>query len=239
MNQFSEDKKHKIIISGSSWGCGEWDKGDVINHKGLEQYFIDDGFTVVNASVGGHSNKQSILAISDIIPTNQDIVLWIQSDPVSELRPFTSLTDRIKKSRGIANLKKDLLNEQYSDLSAMASRFDIVVYAIGGREDLNLELLKQYHKIVPCVESWVRLLIGHMEKYVDMFPQGTYNDWTIRDIRLQDLDSSLAEQVINEIWQLDQNLHIYKEAIFNPDGRHPNRLGHKILFDYLIKELKL
>jgi len=30
-----------------------------------------------------------------------------------------------------------------------------------------------------------------------------------------------------------------KELIFHPDGLHPNREGHKILFDYIVKELNL
>jgi hypothetical protein len=40
--------KPTIFILGDSWGCGEWTINHSIEHLGLEQFFNDDGYTVIN-----------------------------------------------------------------------------------------------------------------------------------------------------------------------------------------------
>ena len=41
-----------IIITGCSWGCGEWNHGDIA-HGGLAEYLTQDGYNVVNLSEPG------------------------------------------------------------------------------------------------------------------------------------------------------------------------------------------
>jgi hypothetical protein len=90
----SESIRPKIFISGDSWGCGEWTYFtppimSTVAHKGLEQYFIDDNYTVFNSSKGGSSNEFSIVRLSKDLQeyySSGDIILWIQSDPIRDLR---------------------------------------------------------------------------------------------------------------------------------------------------------
>lgn len=60
----------KILITGDSWGCGEWDGLNVdyrVTHSGIEQYLRDDGYTVENVSRGGYNNLESLEAINGCV----------------------------------------------------------------------------------------------------------------------------------------------------------------------------
>ena len=78
----------KIFIGGDSWGCGEWTE-QTVSHKGVEQYFINDNYTVFNSSEGGSSNKFSIDRLDKDLRDyyiSGDIIIWIQTDPIRDLR---------------------------------------------------------------------------------------------------------------------------------------------------------
>ena len=58
----------RILITGDSWGCGEWDGLNVdyrVTHAGIEQYLRDDGYDVENISIGGNNNLMSYHLIND------------------------------------------------------------------------------------------------------------------------------------------------------------------------------
>ena len=65
----------QILLGGDSWACGEWARpegapGHVpveIVHRGIEQYFIDDGFGVVNTAEGGSSNKSAVERLAAVV----------------------------------------------------------------------------------------------------------------------------------------------------------------------------
>jgi len=76
----------KIIIAGDSWGIGEWTDGQR-THRGLEQYLLDDGHSVINLSRGGMSNMSIIDALEQGLKEHKDAdrVIWFQTDPMREL----------------------------------------------------------------------------------------------------------------------------------------------------------
>jgi hypothetical protein len=245
MNQSSEDKKPKIFIGGDSWGCGEWDINNLggydVTHKGLEQYFLDLGYTVLNSSKPSGSNKESIKKLSHslIDYVKNDLIFWIQTDSIRDLKPYSTLTEDIVSSGGLDILLNTALDQNYLNLNSIAQKLDLKIYLIGGMQDLNLNNLKKYSNLIPIMPSWVHLLAGHFTEYKDLFPQHTATDSLIRYIDKKLMSTELFYQTIDILYAIDQNLKIFREEIFHPDGRHPNRDGHKILFDYLIKELKL
>jgi hypothetical protein len=83
-----------ILIGGDSWGCGEWawlsKRKYGVSHLGLEQYLVDDGFSVVNCSEGGSSNRNSIDRVARQLELgNYDHIIWFQSDPLRDLKYTT------------------------------------------------------------------------------------------------------------------------------------------------------
>jgi hypothetical protein len=248
----------KIFITGCSWGCGEWKfigeylMSDEILHRGLEQYFNDSGYQVVNVSQSGSGNRLSVdrleTALADQFVTG-DIILFIQSDPIRDFRPDNSytlppvtkvLTDRLFIAGSLQKLHEELFNEQYKRLDVLASKYN-TIHLIGGLFNIH-DTAGQYKNLNLLVKSWVHLLIGHMPEYAHTSSSnfGISNcTWNVNSIKLHEYDLPLAGNLIEEISDFFKNYDVLREDIFHPDGLHPNRQGHKILFDYIIKELHL
>ena len=241
-----------IIIAGDSWGCGEWSTsgngqpGRVL-HKGLEQYFIDVGKQVYNCATGGFSNTNSIDALREALLTQPpSTVFWIQSDPIRDLRPFwrlpesetpyKNLTEEIAKHNGFESLCRSLISKHYQALNELG----VEIHLIGGKRDIDVDLLEGLNNLKPTVPSWTHLLVGHIEKYQNLFPVSTMSDYTVANIDLESYNIELRHRVVDEMHRASLCWGIYDEQmIFHPDGQHPNREGHRVLFDYIVKELNL
>jgi lysophospholipase L1-like esterase len=89
--------------------------------------------------------------------------------------------------------------------------------------------------------SWLDLLVGHLEEHkcVKTKNFGISYTWDINYINLSTYSEPFADQVRNEVESISDTTGIMKELIFHPDGLHPNRKGHKILFDHIVKQLNL
>ena len=246
MNQYSEKNQPKIFISGDSWGCGEWGLADWasdnpkaygVTHSGLEQYFLNLGYEVINCSKGDSSNFESINRLKESLVdySNGDFVFWIQSDCLRDLRPFVRLTQDILDADGVDNLCTKLLNSTYTKLNSLG----IPIYCIGGPHDLNLTEMGKFKNLIPLVPSWVYLLVGHFKEYKNLFPHHIIHHKLIDHIDIDLYTIDFKQKVVNELFHRLSCWRLYKELIFHPDGAHPNRYGHKILFDYIVKELKI
>lgn len=236
----------KIFIGGDSWGYGELPN---LEHLGLSQYLTELGYTVINSSKIGSSNQDSIGLLLENLKLHfkpNDIVLWIQSDPVrnlSAVSPNPLLHDAVKQAGGLINLMNNLLVSDYNQLQSIGRRFNTQIYLIGGLTSIRNDLVIDRPRLVNLVPSWVELLVGHLPKYADIdwaeFRLWTGN-WTVDDLNLHGYnDNKFAGQVIEELYQIDTNRRVFKEPIFHPDGIHPNREGHRVLFNYLKDKLKL
>jgi hypothetical protein len=235
------EPKPKIFIGGDSWGCGEW--GDNrLNHRGLEQYFIDAGYVVANTSCGASSNKDAVIRLSYALEnrfSNEDVVLYIQTDPLRDLRPYTTLTQEIINHNGVNSLRSSLLQATYEQLQTIAIKVNCKILVIGGIADLYLPGFKKLKNVVPLVESWVYLLVGHITEYQNAFPHWRTSDYSIKNIDLHTLSSDLSSKVIDEMYHTEVCVKMYREEIFHPDGVHPNRHGHRALFDHIVKKLNI
>lgn len=244
---------YKVFITGDSWGCGEWTRNDTdgwISHKGLEQYFIDDGHMVFNSSAGGSSNTAAIDRLSVNLAaqfTPGDYIFVFQTDPIRNLRSRLSeynksvLTAAIQKADGVENLILDLIRTDYDKLNTVAQEHNAVIYVIGGLCNINLRLIKEFEFLLPLVPSFSHMLVGHMPEYVTLNEESVVldPDWTIHDIDINSYDYALQTKIVKELHKHKENSIISREEIFYPDGVHPNRHGHKILFDYIKNTLAL
>ena len=234
-----------ILIGGDSWGCGEWGPDSKIRHRGLEQYFIDKGYSVRNSSKGESSNKKSIQRLEKDIDQYHDknnIVLWLQSDPIRNVMDNLTLTEEIKKSDGLYNLIEKLIVEDYAYLNNLAETYDITIHCIGALTNIQNKLISNFKNLNPLVPSWNHLLVGNKSEFSD-WKNNIYlgiTSWNINDIDLKLYDQDLQRKVVNEMYELSKYWDMFRSLKdIYPDGCHPSRQGHKTLFDYIVKELNL
>jgi hypothetical protein len=239
----------KIFIGGDSWGCGEWAidpqgvahiVGYGVAHKGLEQYFTDANYVVVNSSTGGSSNKGSIYKLTHSLKDYKagDIILWIQTDPIRDLRISPgNYGNNISRAftDDFIKLEKELLNNSYSELQSIALLYNTNIFLIGGCQNIDCTEVSKFKKLTVLVKSWVSMLIN---QYDDENFGFVTSDWHIDNFSINALADNIKKQLVNDIHHYRK--YIMKNYdIFNPDGSHPNREGHKILYNFIKKNLNL
>ena len=220
------------IISGDSWGIGEWGVDSTTNETaltgpGIVQYFnLNSG--VVSLSQGGWGNQQSVAYLDEFLnkfkPGLQDVFYFIVSDPCRDPQCFDDL------SRGIEKAVRFTLDRALNKLNDVAIAHSIRVNLIGGICDLDTVDTAPYANLIVAVPSWGKLID---EKYV---PSIFWND----GLRKLDL-AQLRQPRLKEEWVKIADLSIKKQLIFNKwfteglslDGAHPSRHGHRILRDFL------
>ena len=239
----------KIFIGGDSWGCGEWDwdKSSIL-HKGLEQYFINDNYTVLNSSKGSSSNKFSIARLSNDLQenySNGDIVLWIQSDPLRDLRIHEQgggygnniLLGLKNNNNNFRQLEKCLLTASYEKLSTIADTHQATIHVIGGLRNVESCALSKFNNLNMLVKSWIYLLIN---RYGDDKDGLGSSEWGIDDFLIDQLPNDARFQLVNDLYNIfSQHQSISKFKIFRPDGGHPNRKGHEHLYNVIKQKLNL
>lgn len=235
----------KIFIAGDSWGEGEQGRGFRVIHPGLEQYLKDLGYAVFNTSKSDSSNQESLTRLQSAAAENYepgDLVLFIVTDPLRDLRPYTDLTQLIIEEGGVTALTVKMFHQACASINEQPWR----THLIGGIANYTPEMLKGYDNLVPLVPSWSELLIGHkpfFESYRNKYWSLAWSDWTINTIDIDYMKvhhPELVRQVVNELWQLDITMkEVWNDNIFRPDGVHPNRTGHLWLFNNIVEKLGL
>ena len=213
----------KILISGDSWGCGEWRPSAIrydVLHTGLEQYFSDDGFNVTNVSHGGFSNTDSIDQIKIKLANNHyDHVIWLQSDPYRDLRPYNKFYAQLQNYDDFKAIGLQLLNKSY----ALLNQLNTKIICLGGCTKLD-QNIKNYPNLIPSVASIIELLIPEFNA-----PEIWMSDWG------QVLDQQRPIEVLDQLAvnkRLQDKLFGFPKMFF-PDGQHPNRHGHLILYNFI------
>jgi hypothetical protein len=254
-----EKKPGRIIILGDSWGCGEWpeipiknvtDLSSSVSHKGLQQYFLENGHTVVNLSVGGGSNIATLERLKQHGVDKTDTIFWIQTDPTRDLgQPQCEIAELLQDCHGsIIALRKKLLDNCYQQFN----QIDTKIYVIGGLQSIDLSCIKKYQNLIPLVVSWPELLVGNLDEYkhIDFAIFSGWNQhWTLKGQLINDCmnknnlpfnDVKTKEALVDELLLIGRiSDEVMQHELFYPDGAHPNRKGHKILFDYIKNKLKL
>ena len=240
------NQKPKVFIGGDSWGCGEWVhslvSGPHISHKGLEQYFLDSGYVVVNTAKGGSSNSKSIHRLDKMNISDKDVVLWIQTDPMRNVDSM-QIREGFRKFNSFIKFMEFLLYEDYKNLNAIGEKNNIKIHLIGGMTNVLENITSGFSNLNTLVQSWNHLLIGHIPEYSEWkshlylgIMSRHIDDFSL-DLYSQDEKFKLVDEIDNAIWK-KWNMHHALSDVY-PDGNHPTREGHKILFDYVVKELKL
>lgn len=238
-----------FILVGDSWGCGEWDKDCSWNpHRGLEQFLLEDGHSVVNLSNQGISNH-------DIYQRIEHYFKRHTSHTIDSIIVFQTEYNRdYKHSQGWEGvLDADDWNEIiepediamrwisrfYRNLSEISQRVGCQVFIIGGHSDtLWLDNMAEHYPGCEIVCQSMTNLILKGEHRISQPVLSFYEQRTeqlVQRIKSKLDSADRLEKLVALIDQGYQREMLLREnpAYFYPDGIHPNRQGIRILYDFL------
>jgi lysophospholipase L1-like esterase len=261
MSQSSNAKQPKIFVAGSSWARGEWAPGEPrVQHDGVKQYFADAGYTVVDASQARSYHSRVIAYLDKKLKEHHkdnDIIFFIMADPLldlimpelaglnlkrdSDARDLPEFTHAIKTAGGLINLIHQQQDQIYQQLDIVAKKYNTKIHCIGGTYNVNTNILSKYTDLLPIVVSWIHLLVGQYKEHpgTDNPEFGITYTWGIDYVDLSTYTPEFANQVRQEFDSISDSTRIMDELIFHPDGLHPNREGHTILYKHLTDLLHL
>ena len=239
-----------IIISGCSWSCGEWSRGDTredktpytVLHEGLTQYIKDVGITVLNLGIPAGSNYVVAKKISSWFERNPDHqvkqIFIFQTDYARDYQMrFDEDFDNIEYANTVAHI---MIARFYHRLIEISNKYNVKIYLIGGVSDtLSPEILKSYYApLEVACQSMVNLLVNKNHLIDDPVLSWYPGEYLPMVERIKKRLS--ADQISKLLQEIDkgfnrENLVFSAPEYFWPDGIHPNRDGHKKLFDYLVE----
>lgn len=232
-----------ILIVGDSWGLGELDaNSNQILHQGLAQYLVDDGYEVVNLSKGGISNLDIINRLNFWFDRNPDTpvdkIFVLQTDFARDFKHNTMQQNYGADDWNISTTQELIsiwVERFYQRLSEIAQKKQCEFLIIGGLSDTmwfdNMENDYPGCKIV-C-QSVTNLILTSSHT----LNQPVFGWFTSSDENLVKKLKSCTEvgNLTNLMSQgMERELLLTENPeFFFPDGRHPNRRGWKIVFDFL------
>ena len=253
----------QIIITGDSWGVGEWSVNKEILHNGIAQYFVEDGVDVINLSQGGASNKIVAEHLKNFLKANKHQKLvaiiifqteWTRDDSIETAQVFFEKSSSLPRntplydefldinSSGTPNrftaAQNKVMSRYYYSLSAISQDYNIPVYVIGGASDtIWLDKFNQEYPGVSILCQSLTNLIMNNNHRIDSPVYTVYGPKHETDIALIKNKASTEEfsSVLDAVDRGKDRYNLWKNnrEWFYPDGVHPNRKGHKILYDFV------
>tara|TARA_Y100001972_G_scaffold124249_1_gene173022 strand:- start:2186 stop:2851 length:666 start_codon:yes stop_codon:yes gene_type:complete len=210
----------KILLAGDSWGCGEWNidwkKG--CNHRGLEQYLKDDKHDVKNISEGGFS-FYNILEKLNYENEKHDYV-------------FIFVTDA---HRDVVYNKFWVKNYTYEDY---LFRWDINIKAfVESLDTLNIGPIFLLGGLTKCYNKYVKdtkIKIAIPSIFELIVPESKHYDMCFHDNYDTLNTKNINKETLGKVYEQTQILdNLLSNPIFHPDGQHPNREGHYLIYKFL------
>ena len=251
-----------IIIAGDSWAAGEWNNLVIqyVQHAGLAQYLTNDGYQVVNLSRPAGSNydtwnrlenflmsnpyakiekifvfqteweRELLLQTKEILPVISAARI-LNSVGITYIDPTQALADQLQleTANGLGNV---LMLNFYQQLSRLANIYGVEFNVIGGCADAMIVDIPSVR--IVC-QSLVNLLINN-QSTVDNPVHTFYSHKTVVEFVKNNLNSSTEiAELLYCIDRAENRLELFKSnrKWFYPDGCHPNRDGHHVLYDFL------
>ena len=223
--------ENRIIIFGGSWATGEHTTGKGITHPGLNLYLEELGYKVINFAQPGRSNQGIFVDIESHINDikNDDIVLCMDSDPLGD-SCYENLEEKIIEHDGLINYVLHLRTEHYNRINSLPCKLNLIGCSS------TVDPKRTHHNVV--VPSWLNLLTGfEISSAPDFFALELVK--LIFALDKSKFNNEMFEKFIDDLTILKMRDKIFETAWFKKERHHPDRNGHKILVDELIKKLKL
>jgi hypothetical protein len=221
----------KIVIGGDSWGVREWSDSEEI-HRGMWQYFEEGGHEVTMSAIPGECNNITTSHLNNVLSSSNqyDYIFWFQSDPLRDLRPYDDFGKSLKTYEDLIIKSDELIDKTYNFLNLIGKK----IYCIGGCSKLNLPLMKKYENLYPLIESVTEFILPNYQH-----PRLWHSDWinVVDKLDMESIDF-LLEDKLKQDSLADTEIKEHREY-FWPDGGHPNRKGHKVLYDFIINSLNI
>lgn len=205
----------RILITGDSWGCGEWDGLNVdyrVTHTGIEQYLRDDGYDVKNVSVGGNNNLQSLEAAKH---EQFDHLIFFFTDPLRQatFEEFSTISP------------KQIVQEHTEYVCDYLKYFPQVTL-IGGCVKVTA---KDLNYVIPSVSE---LLVPDFKDT----PYMTSHEWEEHWMNIKKPSSQFKQEILDITESAGRKYQLWKDhpEWFWPDGLHANRKGIRKVYDYML-----
>jgi hypothetical protein len=231
-----------IALVGDAFGMGEWGHYHNLNkpqnqywvtHTGLQHYLEQSGYVVHNYCKGNTSNLRSLkrLLVSD--PKDYKYIFFFQTDPINEYMygdscdpPYdTNSMSMITSVDQYYAVGRTLINQCYDSYNKLG----VKIHCIGSGYKL-IDDIQHYSNLVPIVPSFIELLCKNYEHKV------WFNNW-INYLPENFTDHSFLQTLLPSYDNMAQVTDFIK--YFKRDYKHPNKLGHKVLFEKLNSKLLL
>jgi hypothetical protein len=234
------------IISGDSWSVGEWSADcKTVQHGGLAHYLADEQF-VINVGTSGSSNRESLLRARNLLFNNPHLaayenkqIIIFQTEWTRDF-PYMDSEDKNYYNQPLTLMHR-LISRFYYDLSALSQEWNIDIKVIGGAGDALL--IDDFKTIYPGVDvvcqSLTNLLVENSSEITDpifsMFSYINHTNDFLKLFKKHISDPRQLELLMDEVDRCRTREHIFykHKQHFYPDGTHPNRSAHKILYDFL------
>ena len=233
-------------IIGDSWGVGEWPPGATrignfppyteMPHRGLAQYLEESGNTVYNLSQGGDSNASQADKLEHIYE-RVFVPAKIKVDRVFAFKTEYTRDKKLLEEYSNKNITFDDLTSQcnswyYHRLSNFSTRYGIPVVLIGGLSDTIWldRFTEEYPGVTIGCQSLVNLLINN-DSRIDN-PTYTVSNAFTKNLTDFSNDKEGFARLVDSAIKRKSEVSSHPN-FFWPDGVHPNRAAHKILYDYL------
>jgi len=223
-----------VLLEGDSWGCGAWASVNPteeilqgrtktvygVYHKGFEQYFLEDHKSYIrNISKPG----KSLFNYFDQI-NFEDIAIVYVTDPLRNLRERE--VNKIKSYSKILNYMQKTLEYELLRWSYL----DIPIFLIGGCCKVTEEMVKDYSNIEVIIPSALEFLVPGKTQ-PDIWISSEWIENLNEDINSADLKIIVDQAEAQKAFaHTDES-----QLLFYPDGGHPNHLGYRKIYDYVME----
>jgi len=243
------------LIVGDSWGCGEWDKDCNFNpHRGLEQFLLDDGHSVVNLSSQGISNHDIYQRAYQYFQRHQphdiDTILVFQTEYNRDYKHSLGWEETLGAQDWNSVVQPEdmamrWISRFYQNLSQLSQSTGCAVKIIGGHSDtLWFDNIEEHYPGCKIICQSMTNLILTGQQCIDQPVLSFYERKTedlVRKIKDTLNSTDKVERLLTLIDQGYQREMLLRQnpQYFYPDGIHPNRQGIRILYDFLKREQHL
>lgn len=255
-----------IIIAGDSWACGEWKDCNVVHggchvvHGGLSKYLNDAGHDVFNIGVGGSSNFMTVDKLEATLSllqarkclTDDSVVIAFQTEWHRDFRQTANdhlygFCENVEVPFFKPNVAIDqffiekLLSRYYYRLSDIAQKFSIPIHLVGGCSDTMWfdKFTEEYPGLSILCQSLTEFLTNNSTRIDNPVFSVKFTEVFLNLIKSQAKSIKDTEYILTMIDQGDNRLQLWNSTpeYFWPDGAHPNRKGHLILYQLIKNQL--
>ena len=223
-----------IIITGCSWSAGVWSNDHLsyrIIHGGISQMLTDHGYNVINLSQPGSDNWGLLSPLDAALRVNPHHnivnVFFIQTDIIRSPSLQTPTNLRTLAISEINNLYIDL----YTKLNQIGIENNMVIDLIGGLTDVTVDLTIFKHLNLAC-QSWSQLIDSTLPLTPVTDCRGLEEAIRYTNFLPKEKLTLLTESALARMDFIKDN-----QNWFYPDGKHPNKQAHQLLFEHIKKHV--